>query len=222
MDHSNSDASVRFGGVAGIVFAVGMVVIGFAVYFTQPVFTDSVAEIREHFADNETTREVADWAAAFLFVFGFLIFASALRSALRADDREGTWSRVSFAGAIASVAVAGSGVFLGTFTLGEMDELSDSVVQAFMRADALVYGVLLPWGFALFLTGASFAMLRSRMFAQWLAWFGLGTAAALAVGALWPIDGDPEGALAIIGIIGFLAALLWVVLAGIRMARTES
>lgn len=222
MDRPNRDASSSIGGIAGIVFAVGMLVLGFTVYFTQPTFTDSTAEIREHFADNATTRAIADWVAALLFLGGFMLFASALRSALRHSDQDGTWSRFSFAGAVLSTAVAGSGVFVATFTLEGMDELSDGVVQAFVRADALVYGVLLPLGLAVFLTGACVVMLRGGMFATWLAWLGFAAAATMVIGALWPVDGDPEGALAIVSIVGFLATLLWVVFAGITIARARS
>ena len=222
MDRPNGDTSLRTGGIAGIVFAVGFLALGFTVYFDVPPYTDSIADIRDFYGDNATGLAIADWFAVLLFLGGFLLFASALRSALRRSDQEGTWSRLSFAGAVVSTAVAASGVFVSTFTLDGMEQLSDGVVQAFVRADALVYGVMLPWGLALFLVGASMAMLRGGMFARWLAWFGLAAAAANAVGALWPIDGDPEGALTVVGIVGFIATLVWVVFAGSTMVRTES
>lgn len=226
MDHSmdlpRGDSTLRIGGIAGIVFAVGFVVLGFTVYFDQPNFTDSIADIRDYFADNATARATTDWFSALLFVGGFLLFASALRSALQRSDQEGTWSRLSFAGAVASVAIAGSGVFVSTFTLDGMDQLSDGAVAAFVRADAVIYGAILPWGFAVFLVGASVVMLRGSMFARWFAWFGFATAAANAVGVLWPVDGDPEGALAIVGMVGFMAAMVWILFVASTMARTKA
>lgn len=222
MDRSSSDASLRIGGLAGVVFAVGMVVLGFAVYFTQPAFTEPITEIRDYFTDNATGLQIADWLSALFFVGGFLLFASALRTALRDSDSGGTWSRASFAAAAVSVAVAGSGVFLSTFTVAGMDDLSDDVVHAFMRADAIVYGAILPWGFALFLVGASMVMLRGGRFPRWFAWLGFAAAGLSAVGALWPVDGDPEGALAMVGVVGFIAMLLWVVFTGVTMVRSRA
>ncbi len=220
MDNSYGGSSIRIGGIAGIVFAVGMTVLGFVVWFDQPLFTDSIAEIREFFADNENTINSANWVAALLFVGGLLLFASALRSVLGRDEGgDGVWSRASFAGAVASVGVAGSGVFLATFTLGNMEALSDGVVQAFVRADWLLYSSVLPWGFALFLVGASVVMLRGRSFPTWFGWLGLAASAANAVGALWPIYGDPEGALVIVGMIGLLASFVWILLSGAVMVR---
>lgn len=222
MDQPGGSSARRIGGIAGIVFTVGMLVLGFTVYFSQPAFTDSLAEIREHFIDNETARAIADWVSALLFVGGFLLFASALRSALSPNDDDGIWSRVSFGAAVASVGVAGSGVFLATFGLGNIDELGDGVMQAFMKADALIYSAILPWGFAVFVAAASMVILRGGIFAKWMAWFGFAAAAASAVGTLWPVDGDPQGPLAVVGMIGFIAAVVWVALAGFTMARARS
>ncbi len=203
-----------------MVFAVGMTVLGFLVWFDQPLYTDSIAEIREYFADNETTINVANWLAAVFFVGGFLLFASALRAVLRRDDDDdGVWSRASFAGAVASVGVAGAGVFLSAFTLGGMEDLSDGVVQAFVRADSILYSTILPFGLALFVIGASVVMLRGSTFPTWFGWLGMAAAAAMVVGALWPVDGDPEGALAIVGMIGLLAGFVWILLGGAVMAR---
>lgn len=219
MDRSSGVSSQRVGGIAGLVFAIGMLVLGFVVWFDQPAFTDSLADIGEHFADKEDVLPIADWLAALFFVGGFLLFASALRTALRNSDEDGTWSRASFAGAVVAVAVAASGVYLSVFTLGGLDELSEGVVRAFLRADALTYSALLPWAFALFLVGACMVMMRDGAFPKWFAWLGFGAAAANVVGALWPIDGDPEGALAVVGMIGFFATLLWVVLVASSMVR---
>lgn len=222
MDGSTRSSSIRFGGVAGLVFVVGLLVLGFTVYLNQPLYNEPVAEIRDHFTDNETLRTVADWIAALLFVGGFLVFASALRSALRPADEDGTWSRVSFAGAVLAIAIAGSGVYLSTFTLGDMAALPDGVVQAFVRADALVYTVLLAWAFAIVLVGASMVMLRGGPFPAWFAWFGFAAAAVNALGALWPVDGDPEGALAVLGYVGFFATMIWIALVAATMTRRQA
>ena len=42
MESSKSGSSIRIGGIAGIVFAVGMIVLGFMVWFDQPLYTDSI------------------------------------------------------------------------------------------------------------------------------------------------------------------------------------
>lgn len=217
MNARSATGSRRTGGVAGIVFSVGMLILGFGFYFDQPLYTDSVGTIRQHFVDNADTLPVADWFGAVLFVGAFLLFATVLRTVLGAADTDETWPRLSFAGSVISVAVAGSGVFLATFALGDLADLSDSTIVAMVRADALLYTVILPFGFALFVGAASLSVLRAASFPKWVGWFGLVSALALVIGSLWPVQDDPEGFLAILGMIGFIAAMIWVLVVGIIM-----
>lgn len=217
MDAHAAAGSRRAGGVAGIVFAVGMLILGFAFYFDQPLYTDPAATIRQHFVDNADSLPFVDWLSALLFVFAFLLFAAVLRAVLGDADAEGTWPRLSFAGAVISVAVAGSGVYLSTLTLGDIADLSDSTIGALARADALIYTVLMPFGFALFIGAASLSTLRAAPFSKWVGWVGLVAALAMVVGSLWPVQDDPEGVLAVVGMTGFLAAMIWVLIVGIMM-----
>ena len=54
----------------------------------------------------------------------------------------------------------------------------------------------------LFVASASLVVLRTGVLWRWLAALGFIAAVLLVVGAAWPIDGDEEGALAILGFTG--------------------
>lgn len=211
----------RIGGIAGIVFGLGMGVF-FVLSADAPTLNDPIGDIRDYFADA-TTYFILAWFSALFFVLAFLLFASALRSILAGNDGDaGMWARASFAGAVATVAIGGvATVFWSALALNGADDFSDEIVRALMSLDALAYGTIMPWGLALFLTGASVVILRTGALWRWLGWFGLAIALVMLIGMFWVIDGDPEGPLSVLVWIGISAMLLWSLLTGVAMIRTE-
>jgi hypothetical protein len=186
----------------------------------------SAAEVREWFEDNEAMVAWTTWSGALGFSFLFLLFASGLRSILAtADDRnQGVWSRWSFAGAIAFVAVGGVGSAFWA-VLGQEDILavaSDETVKVLAAFDTLIFAAVVPWGIAVFLLGASIVILESGVMARWLAWLGLAVGLLFAVGTLWPFTGDDASFLAILTLIGFIGFQIWLLGAAIEMIRADS
>jgi hypothetical protein len=213
----------RIGGVAGIVFGLGTAVLLSALFAGAPTIEDPVREIRSYFADDASTYFVLTWFVALLFVGVFLLFASALRSVLASEDIDaGVWSRASFAGAVATVAVAGAGTaFWSALALNGPEAFSDSTVLALMSLDAVLFGSIMPWGLAVFLTGASVVILRSGVLWKGLGWLGLGAALVMVISVFWVLDGDIDGPLASVGLVGVFAMFLWALLTGIAMIRME-
>lgn len=217
-------SSTRTGGIAGMAFGVGTIVFLGLLLSNAPVLTDSMADIREYFDDKSSYYFIVQFFGGLIFVFAYLIFASALRSVLAsADGDAGMWARASFGGAVAGVTMAGVGtLFWSALALDGAEGFSDGLVQALMNLDALVYGVMAPLGFALFLVGASVVIYRSGALRRWLAWLGFGAAALLIVGGLWVLDGDPESPLGLLGLLGFLVFLIWSATAGWFMYKSEA
>jgi hypothetical protein len=60
-------------------------------------------------------------------------------------------------------------------------------------------------------------ILRTGVIWRWLAGLGLLAALLLVIGAAWPIDGDEEGAIAILGFIGAPATMLFIIISSINM-----
>ena len=214
----------RVGGAAGIIFSVGFVVLYAVVIANAPMFDDPIGEIREFYADDATKVLFFTWAVSLLMVFAFLPFAATLRSLLRSgDDSGGLWSRLSFVGAVLAVALGGAGTaFATSLSLGNIDGLSDALVRTLVQMDAIAYQFGMGWGIALFVAAASVVVLRSGVLWKWLGWLGLASALLHVVGALWIIDGDSDSVLAILALVSFLAAIAWMLLAGIAMVNKES
>jgi hypothetical protein len=213
----------RLGGWAGIVFGFGMVAFLILLFGSAPLFDDPIGEIRDYFDNDAGFFFTLNWFGALVIVAVFLLFASALRSVLATRDVDaGVWSRFGFAGAVAAVAVSGAGaLFQMALGLSGTEQFSDGAVRLFMNADAIAYQAIAPWGYAVFLLGASVVILRTGVFARWLAWAGFGIAAVMVVGLFWVIDGDPEGPLALLTLIGFAAFLLWSIAVGASMVRSR-
>ncbi len=212
-------------GWSGIVFVV-LLVTGLIIGGDGPALGDSATDVREWFEDNEGVVAWITWSGALTFVLFFLLFASGLRSLLGPADAEnaGVWSRLSFAAAVASVAIGGAGSAFWA-VLGQEEVLaaaSDGTVKTLAAFDSLFFGAVLPWGLAVFLLGASVVILQSGVMAKWFGWLGLLVALLFAIGTLWPFTGDEESFLGILTLIGFVGFIIWSLGASIEMIRSDS
>lgn len=221
----NSVSWKQVSGWSGIIFVVILVVI-LIIGGSAPVLSDSATEVREFFDDNEASVAFTTWGAGLAFVLFFLLFASGLRSLLGPADAnsEGVWSRLSFAGAVATAAVGGAGSAFWA-VLGQEDvraAASDETIKTLAAFDTVIFTAILPLGLAVFLLGASVVILQSEIMAKWIGWLGLVLAALFVVGTLWPFTGDDEGFFAILIFVGLTGVLIWTLGAAISMIRSES
>ncbi len=222
----NSVSWKQVTGWSGVAFVVTFMVLLVFTGGSGLVLSDSAADVREFFEDEEAAVALSTWGLALAFVLFFLLFASGLRSLLGpADaDNEGVWSRLSFAGAVATVAIGGSGSAFWA-VLGQEDVLaaaSDETVKTLAAFDSVVFTAILPWGMAVFLLGASVVILQSEVMAKWLGWLGLLVTLLFVIGTLWPFTGDEESFLGLLVFIGFIGFLIWTLGAAISMIRSDS
>lgn len=210
-------------GVANVVIFIVLI----AVIGDGPALSDSPAEIREYFADNETQIALVSILSAVTAGFLFLVFASGLRSLLGPADSgdEGVWSRLMFAAAVAIAVMGTAGTALWTAVAQEdtLPVASDSTVKTIASLDTVIYFAIIPWAEAVFLLGAAVVILKSGVLPKWLGWFGLLVALVLAIGTFWVLTGDETSFLGILIVpVGGIAFLLWILGAAYNLIRSDS
>jgi hypothetical protein len=210
----------RLGGILGI----GFIVIFIACVLTQgdtPMSTDSAADIRSFYVDNHDQYLITDFLTGVALVFFFLPFAACLRSIISSAEGEpGICSRLFFAGAIITLAIGGSAsIGSGALAMGASDQaIDDSSLK--VMAYASDYGfAAIGFGFALTALTAGMVMVVTGVVGKWVGYLGFVCAILNIIGAAWVIDGDPEGVLGAISLIGFLAFGIWVLATSIMLLR---
>jgi hypothetical protein len=213
----------RAGGIFGILFVVLFFVGPFGLTGDTPTRTDSIEEIRAYFEDDGDLYRIGDYLGGLAFVLFFIPYLVILRWVLGAG--EGTppiFSWLAMFGGFAVVVIGGTAsVFFGALAIAADDaeiyaQLDDSSIRLAMEMNAYAFtGFLFTLG--LFVGAASIVVLKSGVLWRWLAGLGLLAALLLIVGAAWPIEGDDEGTLAIIGFIGAPLAMLWIIISSINM-----
>lgn len=195
----------RLAALAGLAFVV-LYVVAFSLGIEVG---DSDQEIADYYGDSgNRAREVV----AFFLIAGaalsLAIFASALRSIItRVEQERAMLAAMAWAGGIACAALilAGNAVSRATaFAAMEDDfELNPDTRDLFETAGFLLFvsGALAA---ILLVVGVSLAALRHGVLPRWLGWAGF------VVAALLPLA---------IGFVGFLVFLLWVIAAGVALAR---
>lgn len=209
----------RLGGVFGIVFAILFIIGAIILQGDIPMRDDSIEDVRAYFREDGDTYLAGDYISAIGFVLFFLPYVVTLRWVLGSGEGwPPIWSWVMVVGGVSMVALGGAGAAtFGTLALSaDNSEIDDSSVRLIMEMNSYFF-VLFAFGMALFVGSASLAVLRAGVLWRWLAAPGLLAAVLLIIGAAWPIDGDEEGALAILGFIGAPVTLLWVLLSSINM-----
>jgi hypothetical protein len=210
----------RLGGMLGI----GFLVIFIAAILLQgegPSTTDSVEEIRAYYTDDGQTYLITDYISGLALVFLFLPFIICLRAVLmRGEPEPRILTTLLFAAGIVTLAVGGAGATsLGTLAMGAQDEtLDDSTIKMLMyMSDYGFAGISL--GFGLIAVTAGVLMVLTGAVAKWTGYLGMVVAVINVIGAAWVIDGDQEGALAALAVIGLLTFAIWILCVSIMLLR---
>jgi hypothetical protein len=210
----------KLGGIAGIVWIVAFIVGAFILQGETPTRDDDIAEIREYFTDDAEQYLIGDYIIGLGFVLGFIPYLVVLRRVLGGGlTLPGLLSRAAFVGGILTVVMgAVAGVFWGTLAVGaaESSEVDDSAIRLFMEADVYAFNTL-TFFLSLFLLAAGLSLWMSGVLNRWLGWIGIIGGIAGFIGAAWPIDGDEEGLISGIGLLGFLGMVLFILATSIAM-----
>jgi len=209
----------RLGGIDGIIWAI-LFFVGNAIRGEPPARDDSVDSIREYFTNDSDVYLAGDYIFGIAFVIFFLPFVIALSYYLaRAEGSPPIWSTMTLVGGILAVAIASAAGFAWgalALTLERNPDLDDATIMLLMDIDAYGFS-LLNFGLALFVGSAGFVVFRTGLLWRWPGLLGLLGAVLLLIGAAWPIDGDQEGAIAIITLPGLLCSLLFVLISSVGM-----
>ncbi len=212
---------MKVGGWAGVSVFVILVTASLMV-LDAPQYTDSVADHRTWFANNQTKIAFLTWLLPLGYLL-VLLFASGLRSLLGPADSasKGMWSRFSFAAAVMMVSAAGVGwAFWAVLGLDDVLALaSDATVRALSALFIVIFSAIVAAAQAAFMFGASVVILRSGVMARWIGWLGSGVAVLTVLASLWRTSGDPEGLINPTSLPG--GFLVWTLIVGITMIRSN-
>jgi hypothetical protein len=210
----------RLAGLFGLGWFVLFVVGAGVLQGEPPAYDASLAEVRQFFTDNGTRFLVGDYLAGLAFLLLFLPFVVGFRSLLGAAEGGGPQiaSRLVLVGGLATVLVGDTAtVFQDTLALGAANpELQDATVRAFLYANAVAIAAIgLPA--ALFTLAASVVIWTTAVLWRWLAVVGVLAGVLLALGAAFPLAGDPTGPLWTVRFLSFIALAVFVVSASLGM-----
>lgn len=194
----------RFAPLSGLVFFV-LVVVSILFGGDPPGTDDSVEEIVEYWQDDETNQIVSAVVGVYAAFF-FVWFAASVREAVaKAEKGASRLASISFAGAVITAVAALTASWL-EFTAAEAsDELSPEALQAI---SVLYSDFFFPFavGLGLFLIAAGLGAVRHGAFDKRLGWM----AVVIGVICITPL-----------GFFGFLAGIVWVLIASIVLYRKK-
>jgi hypothetical protein len=157
--------------LTGIV-AVALIVVSLVVSGETPDTDDPLQEVVTFYVENDSEQMASGILLGFGALF-FLIFATALRNALRRAERDAAGaSTLSFGGAI--VFVVGATIFAGlAFTLGDaVDDVEGPTIQTLHVLNNDMFLTVAVGTFA-FMLGSGIAVLRTGILPKWLGWVAI-------------------------------------------------
>jgi hypothetical protein len=189
---TGTSSGLRWGGIAGIVFAV-LFVVGFLLVSDTPDGDESNAEWIRYFADEDNRRMIVIgaiiWAVAML---AFLVFLGVLRERLRSAWAGAEWiSTTAFASglvfvAMLAVAGLGAGSVAASVEFGDAPVVRDAdVLRTF---ESLGFGALVLFGAAaagLLIITSSVAAGRGALLPRWLVVAGYVVGVIVLLGGLF-------------------------------------
>lgn len=207
---------IRWGGFAGIAYAVAAVV-GYFLAGQPPRVDDSAGQIASYFADNQ--NQVLGQSLLLSFAAVCLVaFAAALAQALRErmPGSDVPWVVVTGVVLVAALILTASAVF-GTLAFAEM---SRPITTAMFTAGSLLMTVI-GMAAALALTAASVGIVASEVFPRWIGWFAALCAVLQVIGtfALFNQTGALSAGGPVMGLVPFLVSTLWVLVTSGYMVR---
>ena len=192
----------RFAPLTGVLFLL-FAIAAFSIEGDPPAGDASLAEVVDFWSDNDSENVAAAILGAYAAVL-FLWFAGCVRANIACAERPG--------GRLASTAMAGAAVFAAGILVNQAlqviaaDTVGDVAPEVTQTLNALYDGMYFPLagGLAVFLLASGLGAVRHAAFDPWLGWIAI----AIGVICLTPA-----------GVIGFLAGLGWVGLAGVVLYR---
>jgi hypothetical protein len=204
---------------------VGVVVYLMEFIFIIPFFREPpeagmpASEIAAFYAANRTDilTYVAGVSAAIL---GVLLFATALRSVLRQVGGGSTapiLADFALACAVVAIAVETVGMVLEGIAANMATYGEDGLATVAAALHGAGFDVAtMPW--AVFVLAASLAMVLTAVLPRWIGWVGLVSAVGYGSGTVF-LAYDPDSALGLVQVAGWLLMIVWMLATGIVLFR---
>jgi hypothetical protein len=213
-----TERTVRWGGVAAVVFVVLILITAFSAG-EPPAADDAVDKIRTYFVDHRSALLISNLIG--LIAVPFVVwFAVVLREVLRGDPTTNALGLASLAGLLvtASMALAGGAVATSpVYVDGVADNLGDDTLRIVFEAQSLLFAATSA-GIVLFSLTAALAIRRTGAlpaYTMWLAWLAT-------LGNVVTLFSTADAGAAMLGFVGLLSFALFVLVTGITMAAGKA
>ena len=189
----------RFAPLTGVIFFI-LIAVTFALSSDTPDANDSTGDVVSFWSAHDSRLILASVLGTLAVIF-LVWFGASLRSALvRAEAGEGRLSMLAFAGILVIAITGGIGSSLQFAVADSVGDVPAGVTQAL---SVLSSDFFLPFvaGVALLMFASGLCVLRFGGLPRWLGW------AAIVIG-IAAVAGP-------VGFVGFLASLVWVLVASV-------
>lgn len=189
---------------------------------SPPAFDGPTDQLQAYFRENAVSLRTLPLIAVFNFVFLFVPGAVGLRRRLARSTPDGDLGPELVLPAAFLIMVS---VFLGAagyavFALLPTDLWSGATLVGLIRLQEYCVFDLGGLAVALFAGATSLGILRSERAWRWLGYWGLATAVASIVSALWIVTADFHGPLYVLCMVARASFLFWIAAAGAWLLRT--
>ena len=205
----------RWGALGGIVFAV-LVLVTVILPGEPPGIGDSTSDVVEFIADKGDELRYSAYIGGVATIFLFWWLGSLWRLMRRLEGGSPRLTVAALAGGVLASVFAGiGGIMLGALPIIGVRTLGPGGARAFYVV-ATCLGFAALFGIAVLVGSASILFIRMRSMGL-LGWFGVVVAVVSVFGGYAVASTRDE--LMALGVIGFLGALLWVVILSVFMLR---
>ena len=209
-----TERTVRWGGVAAIVFVVLILVTAFSAG-EPPAADDAVDKMRDYFVDHRSALLASNLIGLVAVPFA-LWFAVVLRELLRGDPTTNALGVASLAGLVltASMALAGGAVATSVvYVDGVADKLDGDTLRIVYEAQSLLFAATSA-GIVLFSLTAGLAIRRTAALPAYTMWLAL----LATLGNILTMFSTAGAGASMLGFTGLLTFALFVLVTGITMA----
>jgi len=209
-----SDRTVRWGGVAAIVFVV-LILVTVVSGGSPPAADDAASKIRDYFVDHRGGLLFAN-VLGLVAIPVLLWFGAVFREVVRGDETATALGTASLAGLLVTAPMAMVGGALQVSLIyddGLVNKLGDDTVRVVWGAQALLFGATAA-GLTLFSLTAGLAIHRTRALPGYTMWFAF----LCTLGNIVAIFSVADAGAAGLSFIGLVTFALFLLVAGVTMA----
>lgn len=212
----------KLGGLAGIGFAVGVILQNGVFAAGSPLPGDSLTDVATFYTDNSLRVSLGAGFVALNLPF-LLIFVTVLSNRLRQSTAASLWGQLAFAGAI---------LISGSFLVVTLLQAVLAARAESLAADHSALGVI--WdlhsgafavntaSLAILIGALSVGSLYHAIVPRWTAWMGIVAAVLLFVNMSMSVAIIDGSAVMLVGLAGFLMWVVWLLVASVMLLRASS